>query len=257
MSIRDRKTLKSLFKNGSLPTESNFEDIIDSSINKIDDGLSKSMEDGLMLSPIGDAKKVLSIFYKITDSEPEWSINLEEKKVKESLNRQLSFTHEGLKKPLLTLTNEGKVGINNDQPQTTLDVDGFVGSKGRLGTAAEKSTAPADGKWHTIVGGLNHCNVFEVIARTGIHKSGKHALIHAIASSAYGNSHHRIKRLNTRFSLWRPIKIKLRWVGTTYNYALQIRTTQNLGKGVKIKYFITQLWNDEEMGIPEHYMKTK
>ncbi len=250
MSQRDRKALKEHFRNGSLPTESSFEDLIDSSINKIDDGFSKSMEDGLKLAPIADAKKVLSIYYDITKNTPEWSIELEEK---EAL-KQLSFTHPELEKPVLTMLENGNVGVGKHNPQYQLDVNGFAASKGRVGTAAAKTTAKADGQWHTILEDLNYCNAYEVMARVGIHKTGKHALMHAIALSAYGNSASRIKRFGARFSFWRPVKIKLRWKGSTYSNALQIKTTRNLGPGVLIKYHVTQLWNDEEMGLPDHYM---
>jgi hypothetical protein len=118
------------------------------------------------------------------------------------------------------------------------------------------STVPADGNWHTIMDHLDHCNAYEVTARVGIHKTGRHALLHAIALSAYGNSHHRIRRTRARFSFWRPINIKIRWHGTTHDYALQIKTSRDLGTEVNIKYYVTQLWDDETMGIPDHYMKT-
>jgi hypothetical protein len=73
--------------------------------------------------------------------------------------------------------------------------------------------------------------------------------------SAYGNSHHKIKAVNARFSFWRPLKIKLRWTGSTFNYGLQIKTSKDLGNDVYIKYHVTELFTDQEMGIPEHYQK--
>jgi hypothetical protein len=62
MSLQNRETLKSYFKKGQLPSEGNFNDLIDSLINKIDDGMSKTVDEGLMLSPIGESKKLLSLY---------------------------------------------------------------------------------------------------------------------------------------------------------------------------------------------------
>ena len=62
MPIQNRKSLKGYFKKGQLPTEGHFHDLIDSSINKVDDGMSKTMEDGLMLAPIGESRKLISFF---------------------------------------------------------------------------------------------------------------------------------------------------------------------------------------------------
>ena len=247
MSQKDRQTLKKLFEKGSLPTQNSFADIIDSSINKIDDGFSKSMEDGLMLSPIGKSKKVLSVYKKITDKVPEWHINIEDTQSKEQNSQQLSFVHKHSGIPLLNLSDQEKVGINKMGANYTLDVEGIIASKGRIGTASEKTKALANGEWHTILEGLNYCNAFEIVARVGVLKSGKHAMLHAVAMSAYGNSHHKIRKTNARFSFWRPLRIKLRWTGTTFNYGLQIKSSKNLGSGVYIKYHMTQLWTDQEM----------
>lgn len=255
MSQKDRQTLKNLFRKGSLPTQNSFADIIDSSINKIDDGFSKSMDDGLMLSPIGESDRVLSVFKKITDKTPEWKVNVNELTSNTENLQQLNFVHKDSKNPLLSLSENKNVGISEAAPNYTLDVGGIVASKGRVGRATESTKVAANGEWQTILSGLNYCNVYEVVARVGVLKTGKHALLHAIAMSAYGNSHHKIKAINARFSFWRPLKIKLRWTGSTYNYGLQIKTSKNLGSDVYIKYHVTELFTDQEMGIPEHYQK--
>lgn len=253
MPQKDRQTLKNLFRKGSLPTQSSFADIIDSSINKIDDGFSKSMDEGLMLSPIGESNQVLSVYKKITDKTPEWKINLKELSTATDQQELLMFIHKNNSIASLSLAQNKTVGINKDEPNYTLDVGGIVASKGRIGTAAKETKALANGEWHTILSNLNHCNVYEVVARVGVLKTGKHALLHAIAMSAYGNSHHKIKTTNARFSFWKPLKIKLRWVGSTFNYKLQIKTSKNLGPNVFVKYHITELFTDVEMGLPEHY----
>jgi len=254
MPLKDRQTLKNLFKNGSMPSESSFGDIIDSSINKIDDGFSKSMDDGLMLSPIGDSNKILSVFKRITDKNPEWSLIHEDIDTEKGLSGSLKFVHKNSEELVLNLSSNGNVGIANDDPKYPLDVNGFIASKGRLGTAQQKTTVPANGKWQTIIDGLNHANAFEITARTGIYRTGRHTLVHAIAVSTFGNSYSRIKKTHARFSLWRSARIRFRWTGTTHNYALQIKTSKDLGTDVLIKYHITQLWSDDEMGEPAHFL---
>lgn len=255
MALKDRETLKNLFKAGTLPTENSFADIIDSSINKIDDGFSKSMNDGLMLSPVGKSKKVLSIFNKVTDKNAQWSIQTEEGLGENKDEKHLSFGSNSEASDLLILSDKQHVGINNPAPKHSLDVRGTTASTTRVGSRAAESLALADGKWHTILDNLNYSNMFEIVARTGILKTGKHAMVHAIALSNYGNSHARIKHTHARFSWWRPLKIQLRWLGDTYDYKLQIRCSKNLGKDAVIKYYVTELWSDVTLGHPAHFQK--
>lgn len=256
MPLKDRQTLKNLFKHGSMPSESSFGDIIDSSINKIDDGFSKSMDDGLMLAPIGESSKILSVFKRITDKNPEWSLNLDNVETEKGLTGYLKFVHKNNEEIVLNLSSNGNVGIAKEDPNYPLEVNGFIASKGRLGTAQKNTTVPANGKWQTIIEGLDHANAFEITARAGIYHTGRHTLVHAIAVSTFGNSYSRIKKTHARFSLWRSARIKLRWVGSTHNYGLQIKTSKNMGENAMIKYHVTQLWSDEEMGEPAHFLNT-
>jgi hypothetical protein len=255
MSIKDRKTLKNLFGKGRLPSENSFSDMIDSSINKIDDGFSKSIEDGLMLSPTGDSERVLSIFDKITDVLPSWTVNLFKKSNDEKTEKSLNFKSANNIEPLLTLTENQQIGINNKQPKHTLDVKGYSASKGVIGNASVSNEIPADRQWHNILENLNYCTAFEVVARVGVVNTGKHALLRAIVMSAYGNSSNKIKCLHARYTLWRRLRIKLRWVGSTYNYALQMKCSKNLGNGAVVRFHVKQLWDDLEMGEPAHYDK--
>lgn len=255
MAMKDRRTLKNYFKKGNLPSAANFENLIDSTVNKIDDGFSKTPDDGLMLSKVGDSTKVISIYEHIEDDKAQWTIDLELLKNKNNAdNHQLHFCIPAYKKNVLTLSQEGKVGINNTRPKYDLDVNNLIGCKGQVGTYSPRSEIPADGNWYRIISNLNHCQGFEIVARTGVKNTGKHALVHAIALSAYGKSFAKIKKTSTRYSFWRPIQIQFRWTGDTFNYHLEMRCKQNLGDNAKVKYYITQLWNDEEMGIKSQFM---
>ena len=62
MAKKNRRTLKRFFSEGSLPTEDQFGDLIDSSLNTIDEGLDKTPQNGLELSLVGDHDRLISFF---------------------------------------------------------------------------------------------------------------------------------------------------------------------------------------------------
>src|SRR5215204_5404119 len=119
MSLQNRNSLKTFFKKGQLPSEGNFFDLIDSMINKVDDGMSKTLDDGLKLSPIGGSDKLISFYKSIEEKSPAWSLNINQG------DQNLNFNnHVG--DSILTLSNAGKVGVNNNNPEMELDVNGSV-----------------------------------------------------------------------------------------------------------------------------------
>jgi len=238
MPIQNRKSLKGYFKKGQLPTEGHFHDLIDSSINKVDDGMSKTMEDGLMLSPIGESRKLISFFKNIEDKSPVWKIEVDEN------NADLEITNK-LGDVIVNVSEDGKVGINNENPEANLDVNGVVAMSGRGGNAY-KGKIPADGKWHKIVTDLNGCHMFEVIAGVGKKKTGKYAMLHAIAISAFGKSKNKISITQARYGV-RGNNMKLRWTGGTYKFNLELKTRYNYGEGVAVNYNIQKLWHDTFM----------
>ena len=76
MALQDRDTLRNYFRQGSVPQEVHFHDLIDSIVNKVDDGLDKDLVNGLQLSPQGSSKKVMSFFENIKDKGTSWSVAL-------------------------------------------------------------------------------------------------------------------------------------------------------------------------------------
>ena len=65
MAFINRQTLKNYFKKGGFATEKHFIDLIDSSVNTVDDGIAKSPEHGLKLSTIKEKFKLLYFFKRI------------------------------------------------------------------------------------------------------------------------------------------------------------------------------------------------
>lgn len=244
MNLKNRETLKEFFKKGKMPAEGNFEALIDSMVNRIDDGFSKDMENGLMLSPEGSSKNLIGFFRSIEQKSAVWTMAIDADDKHRGLCFHETGQHGGVR---LFLQEGGNVGVGTIAPAYTLDVNGLAGMKGRVGTFAS-GTIPADGKWHNVLSDLNGCQAFEVLARVGQPGKGRYALMHATAASTFGRSHDKIERMQAHYGWWWN-KLKIRWTGDTFSYGLQVRSRRNYGKDNPIHFHITKLWGDEEMGF--------
>lgn len=249
MTQQKRKTLKNFFERGSLPSQDQFSDLIDSMTNIIDDGFDKTPEEGLKVAQIGDHERLISFYRNIELQNPIWTVQVDRIKDRLVFNNQAN-------KSILSLDPEGKIGVglNNKDPETEFDVHGVISSTGRVGNYT-KGKVPADGKWHSIVNRLKGCHAFEIMAGVGKKDSGKYALLHAYALNAFNpkglffnlfNLKKRI-RCHQAYYLSRCCKLKLRWAGGPNNYALELKTRSCYGEGVKIQYHVTRLWFDELM----------
>lgn len=218
-NITDRKQLKAFFKKGSLPEESAFEKLIDSTFNKADDRLDID-EDGLMIYPSDNGKeKLLSFFEDKDDAEATWAMFISKKetggiyfkKIGQSDFDALTEQNED-EPPVLFLQKAGNIGIGTDSPDHKLDVKGLVASEGRMGNYLE-GELNADGEWHNVFAssGLYGCNAYEITAYAeGVKGEGKYALMHAIAISTFGNSKPKITKTAAYHGRsWN--KIAIRW----------------------------------------------
>ncbi|MBU0487545.1 MAG: adhesin [Bacteroidetes bacterium] len=233
MAIKKRASLKNYFLKGSIPKESEFNDLIDSTINQADDGLEKPAGEAIKVRAEGKNEELIRFFKNMDDKEPTWKFS----QVTENGNEGFAVS-EGEGDSRLFVEKGGNVGIGVSKPQSKLHVDGFVGMNGRIGFYAHGEVA-ADGNWHNIVTGLNDYNAFEIIAVMG--KKGAHAITHAVAVRAYGKSHGGITKTQSYFGKCRN-KIDFRWTGEYFDYQLQVRTKRNLGEGVFINYNVTKLF---------------
>lgn len=237
MSIIDRNKLKKAFEVGAIPSQEDFANLIDSFVHKEDSGF-VSQEQGLRLSPKGENNKIITIFNNLSDLNEKWS--LEKKKTQN--NFSLNFLNKN-KEVVLSLLEEKKVGVNTDSPKTTLEVNGSLSMKSRIGTFAA-GKVPADGNWYIIVANLNDCKAFEIIAKAGKKGKGLYSMIHGIALSTFGKSNNKIKLTDASYGSFLN-KIDLKWQGETFNYNLQIRTRLNYGENSFIKYHICSLWDED------------
>ena len=246
-----REELKKFFRNGGLPAEKHFGYLIDSMVNREDDGFSKDEANGLHLSSAGSSKRLVTFYTGIDEMEPLFFIDKNNQDLR-GLQLQYAERPEEMKEEenCFFLQEGGRLGIGKKtDPRFKLDVKGCIGMEGRRGTFSQHQgpcTAQADGDWHPILSGLDHCQAFEIVARTGLKGTGRFSILHAIALSAYGHSRSRIRKTCAHYGFfWN--RLNLRWRGSTHSNSLEIRTNSNFGKGVMIHYSITRLWDDEEV----------
>jgi hypothetical protein len=250
MALQDRNTLRKYFQAGSMPTEGNFVDLIDSMNNILDDTppsgtvTTSSATSGTATTPSPmSPEKLKSFVENLIDSRSKQPALLvtPENDGTEGLNHKDTSTGNSV----MYMKKGGNVGIGTVAPQYKLHVAGTVAAPARAGTYQEQKGKPqavlADGQWQKIITGLDGLNAFEVVASaSGPKKSGNYALLHAIALSTYGDSKSSITQSTARYhGLFK--NIELRWTGTTNNYNLEIRTGSNFGDGIQINCFITQL----------------
>lgn len=253
MAKKNRSTLKRYFNVGSLPSEEQFVNLIDSSLNTVDEGFDKTPENGFEVSLVGDNDRLISFFESFAIKEAVWTISYDRNEDKLFFKKP---TDDVNKQPALTFTNDGKVGINNSSPDFTLDVNGFVSAEGRIGANPNKQiTVPADGVWHNITGALSGCHAFEVMAGVGNKGTGKYALMNALAMNAYNPKGYFFNLFNLKkrikyqqaYYLSRINRIKLQWKGDGSEYFLQMKSNCDYGESIKIRYYITSLWFDDDM----------
>ena len=240
MAIVNRGELKKAFEKGAIPSQEDFENLVDSMFHKQDDGLI-SQEEGLKLSPKGSARKLITFFNNLSDFKPQWGI---EQYPKNSSEFGLNIVDQRGESQLF-LQAGGNLGIGTLNPTAKLDVNGNIHMQGRRGTYAA-GEVPGDGQWHNITPKLNECHAFEVMAKIGKPGRGLYSMVHALALSTFGRSRNRISKTEAHYGSFRN-RIELRWTGGTFNYYLQIRTRRNYGDESMIKYYITNLWWEEEL----------
>ena len=246
----DRESLRSLFDTGTRPNANNFGSLIDSMVNKVDDRISKNLENGLMLAPEGkESGRVVSFFDDIQGESPRWTFEMPLEGAQGlSISEPVSETQSETR---IFFQKGGNIGIGTKEPKTSLEVDGILGTSARMGTYMT-GAVPADGQWHDIITNLNGCTAFEIMAQVGKEKEGKYALLHATALSTFGRSRSKIRCTQAHYGWWWN-KLALKWHGSTYDYGLRLRTRSNYGSGLEIKYCVTRLWDND---ISAHNLNT-
>ncbi|MEM8572384.1 MAG: hypothetical protein AAGG56_15965 [Pseudomonadota bacterium] len=263
MSRRDRPTLKKFFRDGALPSSEHYADLIDSAVNRIDDGFDKSEQDGLRIASLGASPTLMSFYNGAGAAEAAWTMRhartpgtLHVAPGPEGFHGIPGPTGEAEPPPSLSLSGSRKVGVNVADPEWRLDVDGVARMRGRIGVPGPQAKVPADGRWHDITEHLTGCHAFEIMAGAGGEPGrGRYALMHAVALNAYNPRNpilnwvfgrRSIRRQNAMFGSFAD-RLRLRWKGTSRDYRLQIRSNSHFGAGIVVRYYITRLWFDTAM----------
>jgi len=238
MARRNRDTLKNYFEKGKRPSQEAFEDLIDSSLNTLDDGFSGSPETGIGLSPLNDKGVIISAYNKPGDEKALWEIA-----VKDNDLHILHCDDNDNSVPVFTIRHQGD---KNHRSKDIL-IEGTISCSGRKGSYLT-GEVPADGKWHDILGDPvdleEGCWAFEVVAGCGERNSGRYALMTATAMHCFGNKP-RIKKLSSNFGVFGN-RLCIRWVKMKNRYTcrLQLKTFFRYTEGVNIKYQIAKLWDN-------------
>lgn len=249
MGIKNKESLKNYFQKGGIISEKQFVDLIDSSVNVIDDGIDVQPRDGLRLNPTGVFSRLISFFKKKSQKKADYTLNI-------NYNNNEGLSINNINDQTVLKIKDDKVGINTDEPIYNLHVEGDLAIKSRVGIFANGSVA-ADGKWHKIIDGLDGINVFEVIASaSGQINKGDYSVVYAIALSTFGGkrSRNKIKIYNANWysfieKFFNKRQILLRWGGSLHNYFLEIKMSKNWGvnpntnEPYEIKFNIIRLNN--------------
>ena len=253
MTSRNRETLKNYFREGQLPTQEHFTDLIDSMLNMADEGFRKTVANGEEIyAPVGH--DALLSYYR--DQMPEqalWRTSLHPQR-----DQLLLHSPQHGPDPLLCLDLAQKVGIGTADPTERLDVQGHVAAHGRRGTLPLPGPVLANGKWQDLTPELRGCQGFELVAGAGQSGTGRFSLMHAVALSTYNPGgglwgwFQRRRGIRATQSWWgrRCDRLQLRWQGSEGRkavYKLQIRTGCDFGEGVHIQVHLSQLWFDPHM----------
>ncbi len=231
MAKRNRNTLKSFFNQGKRPSAADFEDLIDSALNIMDDGFSGSLQTGICLTPAEDQERVLSLFGHQSDSLPTWTAAIDK-------------TNKNLKINAVADENKGTTLVEMDySPENEMQnihVHGLVRSQGRRGTY-RCGSVEADGKWHDILmENYNACKIYEVVAFWNNDEKKRHALLMATAMHCFGR-HTRVWKLRSHYRR-RGSKICIRWKKQHRDAipSLQLKTKRNYKQNL-IQYEISIL----------------
>ncbi|MGY0035700.1 hypothetical protein [Pedobacter sp. NJ-S-72] len=154
-------------------------------LNKSDDGFEKDNENGLILTSSKVSTKLITLFKSADDVNPFFFIEKDEQEIAGlRFSPADDLSNNPKEKTSFFFHANGSLGIGKrSNKDYGLDVNGFAAMEGRVGTFVQGKIA-ANGKWHTIIDGLDNCQAFEIIARTGRKRSGKFAILHAYALSA-------------------------------------------------------------------------
>lgn len=234
MAKTNRKTLKEYFGRGKKPNSEQFADLVDSMLNIVDDGVSKSPEKGLLLSPLNEEGAVMEIRRNILEDKASWVVGL-------GKQDELQIYRESEDVPYLVLHKDGTMQLGNKENPINVVVNGTVQAHSFVGGYME-GKVPADGNWHPVGKNEYGCKSYRITAGCGLKNKGKYATADVTAMHCFGK-HRRIRGIHSWFGN-RFNRIQFRWnADNALNCRLEIRTRSDYGNGVWIHYRVSSLFD--------------
>lgn len=240
MAIRNRNTLIEGFSAGQRPTADDFKNLIDSTVNILDDGFSKDAQSGIKLAPMSEQEGTVMTFLQnmTDDAGGRWEFDILNNDMK------ISRVSEKEKKQLLLLKQNGEIELGEEG--CDIQVKGTLHTEQRAGKKVDKQLV-ANGEWQKLTDFLPGVRALEVVCVMGKRTTGKHAVIIAHATHCFG-AKPRIKYVRSHFGMFGN-KLVLRWQKSPKDRAcqLQVRSRFKLGNDIFIQCSITSLWDNPLM----------
>lgn len=255
MAEKNRKTLKTYFEKGAMPSAEHFATLIDSTLNKQEDGIERNKKEGFKISSFSDYPTLFSFFKDSSaSSKAVCSVDLD------GVDNSLILSSDSQRGLLDLDLTQNRVGINTTEPKYDLDVQGVVAAKGNIGTY-KQGFVPADGSWHAISDELYGCHGFQITAGVGQKQTGKYALIRATALNSHNprgiwfNLFGLKNRIKCQHAYYRSRvdKLSLRWNSKADKYWLEIKSNSAYSSDIRIRYHLSQLWFDFDMSTCQNH----
>ncbi|MCT4616105.1 MAG: hypothetical protein N4A49_14675 [Marinifilaceae bacterium] len=241
MAKRNRATLKEYFRQGEMPSEEHFSDLIDSMVNIVDEGAENTSENGLCVHPINNEGRLIGFFKKITDKLPLFSFNLA--KTTDSLVISRSDEQDEDKEDItFCIDSKGRVGIGDEAKEYQVETTGMVGMAGRAGTFI-RTVLPADGKWQNITNPLKGCWALEIVAACGNPKRNGFALAVGKVINCFGKRP--VIDIKQSWYGSNCKKLMFRWLKLKEGNILQVKSRCDYHDDTKIKINVSKLWDQE------------
>ena len=131
---KNRAELKSYFVKNAIPTESQFAELIESSLSQVDDGVFKRGTDAVgVAAATGDEKRVLGLYATPTATGAEWTVCLNPKLTAGAAAGKPGFgISDGAGNSRLFISPTGQVGVGTNDPKAKLDVTGDIKASGAV-----------------------------------------------------------------------------------------------------------------------------